>query len=196
MATKAKKPSDKASAGSPEVKRGATAAKKPGDKAQQKQHTQAVPYGHPARKHTSQSITVAGVETNFSRADLQFDGIQHGGASYEARIFINNPEADAATPRTSDKGYAGRFHIFGHGGCYGDDEGHCEVHPRRAYDPRPEHPLTPATKSVIATEALRRALKQGKRITVTVVPIVLSGTPECDYENVVGFEKIKVLTYR
>ena len=33
------------------------------------------------------------------------------------------------------------------------DPGHCEVRPRREYDPRPAHPLTRAKKVVIATQA-------------------------------------------
>jgi len=49
---------------------------------------------------------------------------------------------------------------------------------------------------VIATDAVRRALKQGKQVTVTIVPIVTSGTTKCDYNNVLGFRRIKVLTYR
>lgn len=165
-------------------------------KGPQKERTRTAGYGHPARKYTSETINLAGISRDFARADLQFDGIEHSGASYEARIFLNNPQADAKTPRKPEQGYAGSFHIFGHGGCYGDDEGHCEVRPRRPYDPRLEHPLAPATKTVIATDAIRRALKQGKSVTVTVVPIVVSGTAKCDYENVLGFQRINVLTYR
>jgi len=41
--------------------------------------------------------------------------------------------------------------------------GHCEVRGvPRPYDPRPAHPLTPARKTLIATEALRRAASKGK----------------------------------
>jgi hypothetical protein len=40
-------------------------------------------------------------------------------------------------------------------------------------------------KVVIATEALRREIKRsGKDLTLTIVPIVSSGTERCDYENV------------
>jgi len=174
----------------------AAAKTKAKPKAKQKGRGKPAPYGHPANRHTTEAISVTGIQKDFSRADLQFEGLEHGGASYEARVFLNNPSADAKTPRTPEKGYAGRFHIFGHGGCYGDDEGHCEVRPRRPFDPRPEHPLTPATKTVIATDAVRRAIKQGKQVTVTIVPIVTSGTTKCDYNNVLGFQRIKVLTYR
>src|SRR5215217_7560486 len=64
-------------------------------------------------------------EGRFTRADLVFSGVDHSETSYEVRVFLNNPTADASTPRGAEHGYAGRFVVFGHGGCFGD-EGHCE----------------------------------------------------------------------
>jgi tyrosinase len=95
----------------------------------------------------------------FTRADLVFTGVDHSGSSYEVRLFLNDPAATADTPRTAEHGYAGRFTVFGHGGCYGD-EGHCEV-PAPSADPtdlRPAHPLTPLDTFVTITDALRRVL--------------------------------------
>ncbi|MGH8896158.1 MAG: hypothetical protein ACRDZ4_03825 [Egibacteraceae bacterium] len=83
-------------------------------------------------------------EAAFSRADVVFTGVDHSSVSYEVRLSLNNPSADVATPRTPEAGYAGRFTVFGHGGCYGDS-GHCDV-PSASTDPtylRPAHPLTP-----------------------------------------------------
>ena len=57
---------------------------------------------------------------DFSRADLEFHGVDHSGSSFEARVFFNNPDADETTPRQEDSGYVGAFYIFGHGGCFGD----------------------------------------------------------------------------
>src|SRR5919199_1305474 len=96
-------------------------------------------------------------ELEFTRADLIFDGVDHSGESFEARIFFDNPEADEHTPMDEEHGYAGFFVIFGHGGCAGD-EGHCDVptNPDDTDDLRLPHPLHPATKPVIVTEALRR----------------------------------------
>jgi hypothetical protein len=74
-------------------------------------------------------------------------GIQHGGATYQARVFLNNPRASELTAMTPETGFAGTFHIFGHGGCLGDP-GHCDVVPRDPHDPRPAHPLTPAHKII------------------------------------------------
>ena len=149
-----------------------------------------------AEKYTSTALSLESVSQDFARADLRFDGVDHSQSTFEARVFLNNAEANEKTPTTPESGYAGRFHIFGHGGCFGD-VGHCEVRgPRRPFDPRPTHPLTPATKIVIATEAIRQALAKGKRVTVTVVPIVLSGTRLCDFKKVLKFDKISVVTYR
>jgi hypothetical protein len=152
-------------------------------------------YGKRAKKHTGTRISLEGIGANFKRADLKFDGVDHSGVSYEARVFLNNSQADEGTALTSENGYGGRFHIFGHGGCFGD-VGHCEIRgQRRAYDPRPGHPLTPATKTVIATEAVRQAVLKSKEVTITVVPVVLSGTELCDYENVLKFDKVSIVTY-
>src|SRR5919201_6293347 len=54
----------------------------------------------------------------FSRADLQFRGVDHSGPSYEARVFLDNPAAKPSTPTTEDQGFAGSFHVFGHGGWF------------------------------------------------------------------------------
>jgi hypothetical protein len=97
---------------------------------------------------------------------------------------------------SNQAGFAGTFNIFGHGGCFGD-VGHCDVTgPRRPFDPRPAHPLTPARKVVIATEPLRRALKKAPKVTVTVVPIVLSATEKCDLQKVLKYSKVSIVTYR
>src|SRR6476646_5818004 len=144
-----------------------------------------------AKKQVTTGISTESLATGFVRADLVFDGLDHSGASFAARIFINNPDADASTELTTQNRYAGRFHVFGHGGCFGD-VGHCEVRGTpRAYDPRPAHPLTPMRKVVIATEAIRREVKRGnKSLTLTIVPIVRSGTDRCDYENVLKFDRV------
>jgi hypothetical protein len=114
--------------------------------------------------------------TPFTRADVVFTGVDHSGTSYEVRLFLNNPAATAGTARTFESGYAGRFTVFGHGGCYGD-EGHCDV-PAPATDPtemRPAHPLTPLDTYVTITDALRRAIAHGGALeTVTLVPVSIT----------------------
>lgn len=112
----------------------------------------------------------------FTRADVVITGVDHSGISYEVRLFLNNPAATADTLRTAEHGYAGRFTVFGHGGCYGD-EGHCEV-PAPSTDPtdlRPAHPLTPLDTYVTITDALRQILaRDGALRTVTLVPVSIT----------------------
>lgn len=142
------------------------------------------------------SVEAAPLAGDFTRADIEFHGLDHSGASFEGRVFLNNPDADESTERTPDNGYAGSFNIFGHGGCYGD-AGHCEVPAeRRAYDPRQSHPLIPETKVVIATEALQRAAAQGEDITVTVVPVITGRTEQTDTDDVLKFDHLSIVTYK
>jgi hypothetical protein len=114
--------------------------------------------------------------TPFTRADVVITGVDHSGSSYEVRLFLNNQAATAETPRTAEQGYAGRFTVFGHGGCYGD-EGHCEV-PAPSADPtdlRSAQPLTPLDPYVNITGALRRVLADGGALqTVTLVPVSIT----------------------
>lgn len=136
---------------------------------------------------------------DFKRADLVFEGVDHAGPSYEARVFLNHPDATADTPRTVDEGYAGSFHIFGHGNCFGD-VGHCDVDERgkAAHDLRGLHPLTPARKLVVITDALKHVLQRdGKLEHVNVVPVAFGhpATGEADPEGFLKYDKVQLFTY-
>ncbi|HVE69660.1 MAG TPA: tyrosinase family protein [Solirubrobacteraceae bacterium] len=120
--------------------------------------------------YTSETLYVAALDPTASRIDIEFHNVVHAGASYEGRVYLNNPEAGEDTGY-DDPSYAGSYYIFGHGGCLGDP-GHCDVEPRREYDPRPAHPLTPALKVVIANDQARETIQQADELTVTVVPII------------------------
>ncbi|MDQ6804528.1 MAG: hypothetical protein M3065_06085 [Actinomycetota bacterium] len=147
-------------------------------------------------KVTSPEIPVERLGEDFSRADIEFEGVDHSGSSYEGRVFLNNLDADPATEPSPDNGYAGSYYVFGHGGCYGDD-GHCDVVVRSPYDPRPPHGLWPIRKVVIATDAVRLAVAAGKTLTVTVVPVVLSTTDKVpEDETIPNFESVSVITYQ
>jgi hypothetical protein len=132
-----------------------------------------------------------------SRADLVFYEVDHAGVSYEALVYVDPPDGEELGHREPDRGYAGSFTVFGHAGCYGD-EGHCDPAERVAgeFDRRPSHPLTPFTKTVIATEAVTRALGAG-RATVTV--LVLANVPEPeeveDAADPLRFSHVRLLTY-
>lgn len=139
------------------------------------------------------AVPEVAVTEEFPRADLIFLGVDHSGPSYEARIFFNNPQADISTALDLEQGYAGSFMVFGHGACYGE-EGHCD--PRSEYhdvfDLRPPHPLTPITRTVIVTEALRRL--ETEELTVTVVAAEHQGE-EAEPSDALGFAEIRLLLY-
>ncbi len=147
------------------------------------------------RAFTSPALDTTTLDTSFTRADIEFTGLDHAGSSYEGRVFLNNPKADPQTARSAETGYAGSYFIFGHGGCLGD-VGHCDVTTRDPFDPRPGHPLTGARKVVIASDELRAVLV-GDRVTVTIVPVILSAGPQSrDEENIVKLDEIRIVTYR
>jgi hypothetical protein len=149
---------------------------------------------------TSTPIDATALDTAFTRADIEFHGLDHASASYEGRVFLNKPDATELTPFDAPE-YAGSYFIFGHGGCLGD-VGHCDVIERRPFDPRPPHPLTPTRKAVIATDAIRRALEgaageNAKELTVTVVPVILSTTPRVGRPDaLVKYDQVQIITYR
>jgi len=107
---------------------------------------------------------------HFSRADLEFYSISHFRPSYTALIYFNDAEVNEQNATKSRPGYAGCFSIFGHRFCSGD-EGHCEVHDHHnRFDDRPTHPLTPAFKRVIVTDAIRKVQAAGQtELAITVV---------------------------
>jgi hypothetical protein len=150
-----------------------------------------------AKTFTSKEIRIdfADPGHRYNDAQLEFIGVDHSQSSYEGRVFFNNPKADQDTPLTLENGYAGSFHIFGHGGCFGD-VGHCDIKGhRQLYDFRSPHPLTPAFKRVNVTNALRQATKTDNKITITVVPVVEAANDLCDVTNVFHCEKMRLLTY-
>jgi tyrosinase len=148
--------------------------------------------------YTSDTLHMGALDPGAKRADIEFHHVDHSGASYEGRVYVNNDAADENTGY-DDPSYAGSYHIFGHGGCL-LDPGHCDVQERRKYDPRPAHPLTPAKKVVIATDAVKRAIEQGGEAKVSVVPIV-APLPYDDVdpkytEDPVDIGYVKIVTYR
>ena len=145
------------------------------------------------------TVTLAAPDEPFRRADLEFHSVDHSKASFEGRLFINNPDAGPDTP-TDHESYVGSFWVFGHGGCAGD-EGHCEPPAeRRPFDFRAEHQLTRVSKRVMVTEKLRELVGQGQAFSVRIVPYVRPENAERLPENLVTdmlqFDQVALLTYQ
>lgn len=137
-------------------------------------------------------------QPEFARADLTFYGLEHSGPSYEVRIFANHPNAGPDTPLTADAGFAGKFSVFSHGGCFGD-EGHCEVRPPvSVFDRRQPHALVPAVRTLTITGAVRELIQQGARtVTITAIPVVRQSplaNPE-DAADVLVIDQVALHTY-
>ncbi|RTL35070.1 MAG: hypothetical protein EKK48_29710 [Candidatus Melainabacteria bacterium] len=110
--------------------------------------------------------------------DIEFDGIDQSGPSYEARVFLNNADANHDTAKLAEYGYAGSFFVFGFGGCLGD-EGHCEWKPgEREFDARPNHKKTGSAVFSLPPEMLERCKNSDNKLVVTVVPVIRENASE------------------
>lgn len=147
------------------------------------------------RRFRSKPLDLPAEREDISRADLVFYGVDHSGPSYEARIFLDNPRANGETPRDVERGYAGSFVVFGHGGCYGD-EGHCAPEDRFSdeFDMRPPHPLTRFTRTVTVTDALKRTT--GDQVTVHVVALPRETRDAPASYDVPPYELVRLLAYQ
>jgi hypothetical protein len=128
----------------------------------------------------------------WTRADVELLGVDLTVASYEGRVFVNNPSADASTERGEGSGYVGSFHVFGKEGCWGE-RGHCDPREeRRALDRRRDPTVRAKIRLTADRDVLRRCVEQGGELTVTVVPAV----PGDEQDDVLRFERMSIVTYR
>jgi hypothetical protein len=145
-----------------------------------------------AEKHVFGPVAVP-LEAGMSRADLELYGVDHFCPSYVARIFFDDPGVEPDTASEDRPSYAGRFAVFGHQRCVGDD-GHCETHAHlRRFDDRPSHPLTRAFKRVVVTEALRR--HGAGDLTITVVVSADPAELEGRTEPLLRFQGMQLATF-
>jgi hypothetical protein len=103
------------------------------------------------------------------------------GQSFEARVFLNNPDADERTPKTSEVGYAGSFHVYG----YGEPPPPAVAEAKRRHVPG-SGPIAPIeTRVKVDPKTFHAAVDQSDQLTVTVVSIpVDDDLPERPFEHV------------
>jgi hypothetical protein len=131
----------------------------------------------------------------YSRVTVVLHGVDHSKASYEGRLYLNDPDADSQTGREQPS-YIGSYHVLGHGECFGD-VGHRDIPtgPRAPFDPRPAHQLTPHSKAVIVTDPLTRILASEptlESITITIVAVA-TGAAE---NTLLAIRELRLLSYR
>jgi hypothetical protein len=142
-------------------------------------------------KFTSKPIELPPADHPFERADLLFYGLDHSGASYEARVFmdVRGVGRDAGAEH---RAYVGAFYVLGHGGCFGD-VGHCDIPSERdPFDLRPAHQLEPALRILTVTDAVKGLLeREVDAAKVTVVAQTAGRAPN----DVLAFEQVRLATY-
>jgi len=142
------------------------------------------------QRWTSQVMAVP-PPTTWQRADLEFEGVEHDGASFVLHVFLNNADADETTPRTAEQRYAGYLTVFAHGDCWGDI-GHCDIpEPVSPFDQRPPHPLLPFNATLEITDSLSALPEGTSEVTVTVLAFNKNG----DEAGVLRFKELTLLTY-
>jgi hypothetical protein len=142
-------------------------------------------------KFTTEPIELPPPSHSFERSDLLFYGLDHSGASYEARVFMD-PRGVGRDANSGHRAYVGSFFILGHGGCFGD-AGHCDIPGGRdPFDLRPAHQLEPALRILTVTDAVRRLRERGVEAAKVTVVAHTAGTAAND---VLAFERVRLATY-
>lgn len=142
-------------------------------------------------KFTTEPIELPPAGHSFERSDLIFYGLDHSGASFEARVFMD-PRGVGRDADAGHRAYVGSFFILGHGGCFGD-VGHCDIPAARdEFDLRPPHQLEPATRIVTVTDQLTAMLQHG--LTEAKVTVV-AHTEGRASNDVLSFNTIRLATY-
>jgi hypothetical protein len=110
---------------------------------------------------------------DFERASITVAGLDHGGLSYELRVFVDHPAADARTALTGGEGYAGSIHVYGYGQPPPPDPGDGSD-----TAPAPAPTRIRQSRSIPATEAVRAAAGRAGRnghVAITLVPVAVGG---------------------
>lgn len=128
------------------------------------------------RRFTSDPIPIPAAASGSQRAPLErvdvvVDGLDQAGPSFEARVFVDNPDADERTPLDPAEGYVGSIHVYGYGQLPDDPPS-----PAEGSGPRP--PLAPMRRVLPATEAMRELVARGRPVVVTVVAVPYQGPAE------------------
>ena len=136
-------------------------------------------------------LAPAAITRDFTRADLIFYGVEHGAPPMRRSCSSTRPRRTSRRARV-ETGFAGSFVVVGHGGSHGE-AGLRKVPagPRDPFDTRPPHGLTPQTKLVDITEAIRHPRCAGDVVTIAVLPI-LPGPERARQGNVLFFSDLRL----
>lgn len=134
------------------------------------------------------------IEQGVSTAELAFYGLKHTKDSHIVRVYCADDGYTADTDWSQEKRYANTLYLFGHGQC-GGGKGHCDPKPRRRFDRRPEHHLTPYNLSIDITDGVKNALADGED-SIRLSFVVLDSEGKQVAPSVVEFEAISIIANR
>jgi tyrosinase len=102
------------------------------------------------------------VMEGMEKVEIRFHNLRRAVNSYNVRVFLNQPGADASTPIRDNPHYVGYFGRFGHGPCIGGP-GHCDdpAPPSRFEIPVRPHNM-PQNYRLDATAAVRALMARGE----------------------------------
>jgi hypothetical protein len=129
------------------------------------------------------------------RVDVELHRVDQAVASYEGRLFLNNPDADRDTEPVQEQGYVGSFFVFGKVGCWGEDEGHCQPASERTFDRRRPPGRHMKVRVTVPAERLARlATRSGDEAVISVV-VVRAGAADGEQSEVLRFERLSLIAY-
>lgn len=120
----------------------------------------------------SEPFAVRVLAGSHRRVDIELGGVDQAVASYEGRLFLNNPEATRDTSRDEEHGYLGSFFVFGKVECWGEDEGHCQPASERRFDRRRPPGRHGKIRVTLADGRFERLVaRAGDQATISVVAV-------------------------
>ena len=138
------------------------------------------------------------LRADYRRADVEVHGVDQAVPSYEARVFLNNPEAEATTEQTEAEGYLGSFFVFGKVECWGE-EGHCDdPAERRRFDHRRNPTRFAKFALTVPPGRLQQVLGQSSGDpTLSVVVVMPEVERYRDFEpaEVLKFDRLSIVIF-
>jgi len=126
------------------------------------------------------------VGSDFERADVRFDGLTPPADSFEVRIFLDEPNADARTPTDRNVHYLGSQYFYGTGSSRAP-AGSREAAAR-------EKQLAPTDIRLNVTERLRAFLAAAKSTTAPVTLVAVDNDGNEIREPGLRFEGLSIVT--
>ncbi len=114
------------------------------------------------------------LDPRFERAEVRFEGLTLPARSFELRVFLDDPAADARTPTKGNPHYLGTQYFFGAGSPHGAPGGAAPAAPNRQ--------LAPTAIRLNVSDRLRAFLEQTgkKQVPVTLVAVDRDGNEIAD----------------